>query len=511
MQTHTNGNGNTPSINNNSHHIEKNNNHNTAINCNNTNRQPQTTTPSSFSKLHRTTLFQQFHDDIHRVYSIVSDAASDAYYSNRHDHYHHPYRHAPQNDNDRDHHHPYDATNNDPWTTATTPPFRSPKTNTTSSFRWRFWKPTPTTTYHSPYADFAAFGIPHLNDDETHSYQLHDNNNDNNNDRNEATPYIHLPTFDPRSFPAPENDGWASIGDLDVYFQSLYHYYYHRGWIPILTRGVTELMTITFTFLFSILVFVFIDWPRLSFCIDESSCQSNFIQHYIRRRPFQTNQFWTLYSIWIILYIVIFGIYCIVTFVSFLNTIQMAKRTKYIYEEKLGISARKLMNGAVDWDRDIVQKLMALQESGQYRIVIPNGTRTPHTTIHEHTTQNQDHPTANTADAPATNTTNDDTVTVANDMTNGPEDDRPMSTIPPPYSTTSTIRLQQQHNISALMIANRILRKENFMIALFNRQILNLSIDPKNHHSPPRFFCSSIEVRVRQLGNMRIRIPVFLN
>ena len=75
-----------------------------------------------------------------------------------------------------------------------------------------------------------------------------------------------------------------------------------------------------------------------------------------------------------IVHIVIFGIYCIVTFVSFLNKMQMAKRTKYILEEKLGISVRKLMNGAVDWDRDIVQKLMALQESGQYCIVISNGT-----------------------------------------------------------------------------------------------------------------------------------------
>ena len=98
----------------------------------------------------------------------------------------------------------------------------------------------------------------------------------------------------------------------------------------------------------------------------------------------------------------------------------------------------------------------------------------------------------------------------------GPDDDRPFSTTPAPYSTTTTSTIchrQQQHNISALMIANRILRKENFMIAFFNQHILNLSIDPKSRHSPPRYFCSSLEVRIRHWTSTygSIRIPAFIS
>jgi Autophagy protein ATG9 len=376
-------------------------------------------------------------------------------------------------------------------------------------FRW-LW--TPWTTNHPSNHDrhhpnnnnnnayFAEFGIPdldpenHHNNYSNHHFSLVPNHNQsNNNNKNE---YIHLPT-DPRLFPSPENEGWASIADLDVYFQSIYNYYYHRGWIPILTRGITEIITIYFTFLFSILLFVFIDWSHLSSCIDETSCQSNFMQHYIQRRPFRKH-FWSLYNLWIILYIVIFGIYCIITLVSFLHTIQIAIRTKYIYEEKLGISARKLMNGAIDWDRDIVQKLIALQESGQYRIVIPNTTARATTSA---TRTHQERP--KTDISGATIITTDRNNATANDVSNELNDQHPTSAA----TSSNTLhphhdqQQQHQHNLSALMIANRILRKENFMIALFNRQILNLSIFPKNHRyqysnqATPRFFCSSLEVR----------------
>ena len=480
-------------------HYNNNNNHH--------NIRPQPQWWSQHPPPQHPSLFQQINQDLQRIRTIVTDAAYDAYYNHQN---HQRHQILERHDGLLSQPSPLSHQN-------THPTARNYRALHSGWQRW-FWSPaTWTTTYDLPSSSppssnhntyLTEFGIPDLDDPhpQHQPQQYHHNPHHHPSDPNQHHnhDYIHLST-DPRHFPSPEHDGWASIADLDVYFQSIYHYYYHRGWIPILTRGISEVITIYFTFIFSILVFVYIDWKQLALCIDEATCQANFLQHYIQRRPFRKH-FWSLYNLWIILYIVIFGIYCMVTFVSFLHSIQIALRTKYIYEEKLGISARKLMNGAIDWDRDVVQKLIALQESGQYRIVIPNATRTTNTmfpTNGNRPTTNIYNKDATTAAAETTTTTNGGTASDS-DTTDGP-DDRPTSaaTVPSSSNMNHPYHHQQQHNISALMIANRILRKENFMIALFNRQILNLSILPQNHRSTiqhpsrhaPRFFCSSLEVR----------------
>jgi len=117
---------------------------------------------------------------------------------------------------------------------------------------------------------------------------------------------------------------------------------------------------------------------------------------------------------------------------QFAHTVQQAMNAKWVYEERLGISARKLLGGAVDWDRDVVSKLVALQQSGEYRVAIHNSGQ----------------------------------------------------------------------DLDALVIANRILRKENFMVALFNRGLLDLTIPCASFFSDS-FFCSSLEVwRLRLIGRI---------
>jgi Autophagy protein ATG9 len=290
-------------------------------------------------------------------------------------------------------------------------------------------------------AYFEEFGLPDPTDQDPHpAYQLAEEDPPSNGIH--PNEYIHLNV----RF-RPKNEGWASVSNLDLYFQSLYSYYYNRGLVPIFTRGIVELITLYFTLFLSIVLFVFIDWRALSRCTDEHTCSNDFVKSYVRRHPFTE---WSLWNAWIILYGIIFCLYSIMATLSFVHTMQNAINTKWVYEERLGISARKLMGGAVDWDRDVVQKLMQLQESGEYRIVIPQST------------------TATSLNADAH-------------------------------------RRPGQHQLDALMIANRILRKENFMIALFNRNILDLSV-PWNLFSwsshaaqAPTFFCSSLEVSERNL------------
>lgn len=78
---------------------------------------------------------------------------------------------------------------------------------------------------------------------------------------------------------------------------------------------------------------------------------------------------------------------------------------KQFFEDRLGISDQRLEGGAVDWDRDVVAKLIELQEKGDYQIA-----------IHGHGT------------------------------------------------------------LDALVISQRIMRKENFMVAFFNRSLLDLQV-----------------------------------
>lgn len=222
-----------------------------------------------------------------------------------------------------------------------------------------------------------------------------------------------------------EDDGYASVSNLDVYFNTLYSFYYNRGLIPIVTRGIIELITLFFTLLLSIFLFLYLDWYTLMKCHDENTCYNDF-NLYIIKYPFYTNHHYIIWKCIVLLYCIIFIIYSILSILSFIHTIQDAIYAKYIFTEKLGISERKLLIGAIDWDYDIVSKLISLQQSGEYRIII-----------------------------------NDD---------------------------------NNHTQLNALYITNRILRKENFLIALFNRGYLDLSVPFLNNQQGTTFYCSSIEV-----------------
>lgn len=123
----------------------------------------------------------------------------------------------------------------------------------------------------------------------------------------------------------------------------------------------------------------------------------------------------------LILYTVLFAAYSVFAVWNYSNTIRQALQAKWVFEERLGISAQKLQGGVVDWDADVVTKLLEMQQAGTYRIVI-------------------------------------------NDY--GPQ------------------------GLDALIISNRIMRKENFLIALFNSGLLDLTVPCVDS----TFFCASLEV-----------------
>jgi hypothetical protein len=262
----------------------------------------------------------------------------------------------------------------------------------------------PATTY------LDDFGIP--KDDSLLQNEIGEEDGDEYTsfDQQQPRDFVLLPRL---RRPQANAEGWGAAANLDLYFSSLYSYYYHRGLTPLVCKGIVEVFSLFTTLFLSIFLFAYVNWSKLSSCIDESTCESDFTS-YIVPNPFSKRSIWNTV---VGLYSFIFCAHGFLAVWSFFRQIREALQAKWVFEERLGISAHRLQGGAVEWDRDVVEKLIALQDSGEYRIAIHG------------------------------------------------------------------------KDIDALVVANRILRKENFLVALFNRGLLDLSV-PLLGNS---LFCPSLE------------------
>lgn len=179
---------------------------------------------------------------------------------------------------------------------------------------------------------------------------------------------------------------------------------------------MVELFSLVLTLWLSVFLFAYVDWNALATCTDETTCRAH-LSSYLIDKPFHRVSLWNLL---VILYCLLFLCYTAFSCWTFLHTIRDALEAKHFFEEKLGIPAIKLEGGAVDWDRDVVEKIVSLQVSGEHRVAIHG------------------------------------------------------------------------QDLDALVVAQRILRKENFMVAFFNRRMLDLSIPGIKG----TYFCKSLEVRL---------------
>eukprot|EP01083_Nonionella_stella_P071289 191392_1 len=128
----------------------------------------------------------------------------------------------------------------------------------------------------------------------------------------------------------PKRDGWGAVANLDLFLTSLYHYYYHRGIVPIIGKGVVELISLFFTLWLSVFLFQYLDWRKLWNCRDEESCEAN-LSDYIIESPFASVSIWNFL---IVLYILLFTAYGLFAISTFLTSIRQALEAKHIYEDK---------------------------------------------------------------------------------------------------------------------------------------------------------------------------------
>ncbi|KAK1736776.1 autophagy-related protein 9 [Skeletonema marinoi] len=233
----------------------------------------------------------------------------------------------------------------------------------------------------------------------------------------------------------PKNDGYAYVSDLDAFFSSLYNYYYMRGLGSIIGKHVVELVSLFFTLWLSLILFAYVDWTALSGCNDEHTCHESFAEAYIIQRPFSSGGSF-LRKAWILIYTLLFSTYGVVCVLQFGHGIIASLESKTFLEEVLGVSDRDLEVGRYEWG-EIVERMSEAQRVGRCRVAILPGRRSGVDGI--------------------------GSASMMSSSTNrGGDNEEPTG---------------------HLVVAQRIMRRENFMIAFFNRGLLDLTLPTL----PPQF------------------------
>lgn len=298
---------------------------------------------------------------------------------------------------------------------------------------------------NNPMAASIAAQSPRRNNNNNNNTRSNNNNNksqqqinhDDNNIIEEHGAFVLLK----RLKLLPKNEGYAYVSDLDAFFSSLYTYYYMRGLGSIIGKGIVEIISLFFTLWLSLVLFAYIDWHELSQCSDEQTCHESFIDAYIIQNPFSVSGSF-LANTWIVIYCLLFATYGFFCLVQFGHAIIAAIESKLFLEEVLGVSDRDLEVGRVKWG-DIVEKMSEAQRLGRCRVAILPGR---------------------------------------------------MEGVGAGQQQTSSINQQQGHNnddddqneedgqTGHLVVAQRIMRRENYMISFFNKGLLDLTIPTLPSH-----------------------------
>ena len=288
-----------------------------------------------------------------------------------------------------------------------------------------------------------------------------------------------------------ERDRWGVVSNLDVFLTHLYKYYYHRGLTPMLCSFLVETTCLLFTIWLTRLLLIDVNWPKLMTMncdedfdntndneqgVNSNSCHSH-LSDYARTDPLS----WTSYVL-IQGYTFLLLVYAFFkTWVFYQDFFGYALQCRTILHDKLGLSERKLHSGALSWN-EVVTKLAEGQESGSYKIIQhPTNTVSPFTT-HRHNpnrnnvSQMQSAPENIEAQEPMegqSQSTQSMPTPIPNGGTNTTPSAPPAAAFDLPTNPSKLQHHQNQSLLDPLQIAQRIMRKENFMLAFWNAGLLD--------------------------------------
>jgi autophagy-related protein 9 len=248
-------------------------------------------------------------------------------------------------------------------------------------------------------------------------------------------PFVVLQNFH-RDPSIREEDTWGIPSNMDLFLTRLYQYFYHRGIVPMTCQFLVEIISLLVTLWLSRILLAYVDWPSLATCKEETTCHAHWSDYYRTKDNPLSWPFYLLIQGYTLLILAYAGFRCW----SFWHSLMHATTCRTILHDKLGLSQRKLQGGALAWD-DVVKALAKSQESGAYRVVL------------------------NTPDDSARLNADEEHV-----ATNG-----------------GTPNIQSSSALDPLTVAQRIMRKDNFLIAFFNQGLLDITIGGR------QYWCSSLE------------------
>lgn len=258
----------------------------------------------------------------------------------------------------------------------------------------------------------------------------------------------------------------------------------------MLCSFLVETVCLLFTIWLTRLLLIVVDWPKLLTmnCDEEidnvngggrednnNACHSH-LSDYARTDPLG----WTSYVL-IQGYTFLLLVYAFFkSWVFYQDFFGYAIQCRTILHDKLGLSERKLQGGALSWN-DVVTKLVEGQESGTYKIIQNHTNTVNNFNMHAHNT-NRNHYSPlqsvpeNDQGQEQVDGKSQSKQPLPTTTSNGGTNTRP--TAPPAAAfdlPTNPSRLQQHHNqslLDPLQIAQRIMRKENFLLAFWNAGLL---------------------------------------
>lgn len=142
------------------------------------------------------------------------------------------------------------------------------------------------------------------------------------------------------------------VSNIDEFFNNIYIYYHSKGYTNIVLKGITDFISLIFTFILSIF-FYYIDWNEISQCdLKNFSCEDI----HIFNRNIQHNIF---SKIIFTFYTIIFSIYLFWYFISNIFFYYKMYKIKCFYLYSLDINDKQILYLNFN---DILDKLLDLQD-----------------------------------------------------------------------------------------------------------------------------------------------------
>jgi autophagy-related protein 9 len=222
-----------------------------------------------------------------------------------------------------------------------------------------------------------------------------------------------------------ETDPLPVIQDLDKFLKTMYEYYANKGLGVILLSEICSILSLGFTVFFTTFLIGIFNWSALYDCYDEMSCTA--LSSYLLTNPFHEKP--NSFRFMVTMYFLLLFFYWIYSCKQSVNKINEAWEMESFYRDFLKVGFNDIEN--YQW-YEVVEKFIDLYEDNQLPFscfpLPPSQQPHPHSVDHSNTTN----------------------------------------------ATENIPQMTQKPSLTIPQIILRIMRKENYFIALVNKNKLDL-------------------------------------